>query len=143
ALFIPLRSENDGIGSVVARRIEVHPFSDAQIKLLETFASQAVIAIENVRLSHELQQKTREQAETLEEQAATNHILEIISQSPTDVQPVLDAIVESACRLCDAKDTVMSLADGDLLVARAQYGEMPVRSLATLRLSDSDSSPAV
>src|SRR4029077_9252318 len=124
ALFIPLRSENDGIGSVVARRIEVHPFSDAQIKLLETFASQAVIAIENVRLSHELEEKTREQAETLEEQAATNHILEIISQSPTDVRPVLDAIVESAAMVCGVEDSTIRLRQGGDLVLVASHGTL-------------------
>src|SRR5438876_3602378 len=101
-LAVPLRQRGEAIGGLQARRTEMRPFSDAQIKLLETFADQAVIAIENARLFDELQQKTREQAETLEEQAATNHILEIISQSPTDVQPVLDAIVESAARLCEA-----------------------------------------
>src|SRR5207244_7682311 len=85
---------------------------------------QAVIAIENVRLFDELQQKTREQAETLEEQAATNHILEIISQSPTDVQPVLDAIVESAARVCGVDDATLRLLEGDELVVRAEYGPL-------------------
>src|SRR5207248_7436132 len=107
---------------VVARRIEVRPFTDTQIKLLRTFADQAVIAIENVRLFEELQQKTHEQAETLEEQAATNHILEIISQSPTDVQPVLDAIAESAARVCGAEATTIRFRDGDLLTAAARFG---------------------
>src|SRR5204863_9932354 len=101
---VPLHHHRQVIGGFFARRGEVRPFTDAQIKLLETFADQAVIAIENVRLFDELQQKTREQAETLEEQAATNHILEIISQSPTDVQPVFDAIVEAAARVCTVED---------------------------------------
>src|SRR5207244_1246812 len=70
------------------------------------------------------QQKTREQAETLEEQAATNHILEIISQSPTDVQPVLDAIAESAARVCGAKDATIRLVDGDDLAIAATFGTL-------------------
>src|SRR5438876_401291 len=121
-LAVPLRQRGEAIGGLQARRTEMRPFSDAQIKLLETFADQAVIAIENVRLFDELQQKTREQAETLEEQAATNHILEIISQSPTDVQPVLDAIVDSAARVVGVDDVVLKLVEGDDLPVRAHTG---------------------
>ena len=80
---------------MTARRIEVHPFTPAQIKLLETFADQAVIAIENVRLFNELK-------ESLERQTATSEILSVIASSPTDIQPVLDTIAENAARLCDA-----------------------------------------
>src|SRR4029077_8890099 len=104
---------------------EVRPFTDGQIKLLETFAAQAVIAIENVRLFDELQRKTREQAETLEEQAATNHILEIISQSPTDVQPVLDAIAANAAQVCSARDALIILREGETATLGANYGPIP------------------
>ena len=83
--------------TLVARRIEVRPFTPAQIKLLETFADQAVIAIENVRLFQELK-------ESLEQQTATSEILGVIASSPTDIQPVLDTVAENAARLCDAND---------------------------------------
>src|SRR5207244_7089394 len=120
-----LRGDAAALGCIIARRLEVRPFSDAQIKLLETFADQAVIAVENARLFDELQAKTREQAETLEEQAATNHILEIISQSPTDIQPVLDAIIESAARVVGSYDASLRLVENDQLVLRAHVGPIP------------------
>ena len=86
---------------LTARRIEVRPFTPAQIKLLETFADQAVIAIENVRLFQELK-------EALEQQTATSEILGVIASSPTDIQPVLDAVAESAARLCDGDECIHS-----------------------------------
>ena len=82
-LAVPLRQQGELIGTLIARRIEVRPFTPAQIKLLETFADQAVIAIENVRLFQELK-------ESLEQQTATSEILGVIASSPTDIQPVLD-----------------------------------------------------
>ena len=106
-LSVPLRQQGELIGSLNARRIEVRPFTPAQIKLLETFADQAVIAIENVRLFQELK-------EALEQQTATSEILGVIASSPTDIQPVLDVVAENAAGLCDANDaqsvvlTVMS-----------------------------------
>ena len=91
-LAAPLRQQGEFIGALNARRIEVRPFTPAQIKLLETFADQAVIAIENVRLFQELK-------ESLEQQTATSEILGVIASSPTDIQPVLDAVMENAARL--------------------------------------------
>ena len=91
-LAAPLRQQGEFIGALIARRIEVRPFTPAQIKLLETFADQAVIAIENVRLFKELQERNRELTESLEQQTATSEILGVIASSPTDIQPVSETM---------------------------------------------------
>src|SRR5262249_52915918 len=124
-LVTPLLREGVAIGAVAIRRKEVRPFYDKQIKLLETFASQAVIAIENVRLFKELQERNAELREALEHQTATAEVLGIISRSPTDVQPVLDAIVASAARVCGIDDVVLRLQDGAMLTPRAHFGPIP------------------
>ena len=123
-LATPLLREGIPIGLIIIRRTEVRPFSDKQIKLLETFASQAVIAIENVRLFEELQERNAELREALEHQTATAEVLGIISRSPTDVQPVLDAIVESAARVCGIDDVVLRLRMADVMSLRAHFGPL-------------------
>ena len=117
-LIVPLRQQANLIGSLAARRTEVRPFTQVQIKLLETFADQAVIAIENVRLFNELK-------ESLEQQTATSEILGVIARSPTDIQPVLDSVAESAARLCEATDAVILRVNGHYLQREAQYGSIP------------------
>src|SRR5262249_42561762 len=132
-LGVPLRQHGALIGGMIARRIEVRPFTPAQIKLLETFADQAVIAIENVRLFNELK-------ESLEQQPATSEILGVIASSPTDIQPVLDVIAENAARLCDASDALIFRVNGNFHERVARYGLMPV--LENTSNSTSRGSPA-
>ena len=124
-LATPLLREGVPIGAITIRRFEVRPFSDNQIKLLETFADQAVIAIENVRLFKEIQERNAELREALEHQTATAEVLGIISRSPTDVQPVLDAIVESAARVCGIDDVLLRLREDNMMVSRAHFGPIP------------------
>ena len=132
-LIVPLRQQAELIGALNARRIEVRPFTPAQIKLLETFADQAVIAIDNVRLFQELK-------ESLEQQTATSEILGVIASSPTDIQPVLDVIAENAARVCDATDAVIHRIDGDKLRSVANFGSLPTRR-DRVTPSDRDSIP--
>jgi GAF domain-containing protein len=125
-LSTPLLREGVPIGVIHIRRTEVRPFAEKQIALLRTFADQAVIAIENVRLFKELQERNAELREALEHQTATSEVLGIISRSPTDVQPVLDAIVESAARVCGIDDVALRLQDGNAMVVRAHFGSVPI-----------------
>ena len=125
-LATPLQREGVPIGAIAIRRTDVRPFTDKQIKLLETFADQAVIAIENVRLFKELGERNAELREALEHQTATAEVLGIISRSPTDVQPVLDAIVESAARVCGVDDVVLRLRESNAMVQRAHFGPIPL-----------------
>jgi GAF domain-containing protein len=112
-LAVPMLREGVPIGVLGLTRSEVRPFTEKQIELVSTFADQAAIAIENVRLFDEVQARTRALTEALEHQTATSEILNAISRSPTNAQPVFDAIVESAARLCECLFSVVWLYDGD------------------------------
>jgi GAF domain-containing protein len=114
-LAVPLMREGKAIGGIAVGRAEPGLFPDAQIALLKTFADQAVIAIENVRLFKELESRNRDLTEALEQQTATSDILRVISQSPTDVQPVFDTIAAAALKLCQANSAVVTTFDGELL----------------------------
>ena len=130
ALVVALRKSESLRGAITIYRQEVRPFSASQIELLRHFADQAVIAIENTRLFEEVQAKTRDLTEALTYQTGSANILNVIASSPTDVGPVLQAIVDSACELCEAYDAVVMLKDGDDLRFSAHHGPIPV-SFAT------------
>src|SRR6266498_4049782 len=127
-LATPLLREGIPIGAIAIRRMEVRPFSEKQVSLLKTFADQAVIAIENVRLFQELTQ-------ALEQQTATSEILGVIASSPTDLQPVLDAIAESAARLWNAKDAAIRLVDENVLRLAAHQGPIPFFAASELPIN--------
>src|SRR5947207_2548190 len=113
------------LGVITIYRLQVQPFTDNQIALMETFADQAAIAIENARLLTELQAKNADLTETLEQQTATAEILRVIGSSPTDVQPVFDTIVRSAVRLCDGLFSALFQFDGEMIRYGAQYNVDP------------------
>jgi two-component system NtrC family sensor kinase len=119
---VPLMREHDVIGAISIRRTEVLPFTDKQIELVATFADQAVIAIENARLFDEVQAKTRDLTESLQQQTATADVLKVISRSAFDLNSVLDTLVSSAARLCDADGCVIFQRDGDVYRFGANYG---------------------
>ena len=127
-LCTPLLSGGRAIGVVVAVRYDVRLFSDEHVRLLETFANQAVIAIENVRLFTETK-------EALEQQTATAEILRVISSSPTNIQPVFNAVAESAARLCEALDTAIFRRDSDRLLLVAHFGAIPYGRVGEFSIS--------
>src|SRR5262249_45047162 len=137
--FPPRLREGTPSGGMVGGRGEPGPFPDVQIALLQTFADQAVIAIENVRLFKELEEKNRaltkahtQVSESLEQQTATSEILRVISQSPSDVQPVFDTILRSAVRLCDGFYSALFLVEGQMLHFRASHN-VPSQGLEEMK----------
>ena len=141
-LATPLLRESVPIGTIMIRRIEVRPFSDKQIKLLETFADQAVIAIENVRLFKELQERNRDLTGALEQQTATGEVLRVIASSPTELQPVLDTLVANAVKLSGAKQGHIRQLDGEFLRVVAHHNESPER-IAVLQSNPLPVSPNI
>ncbi len=127
-LGVPMLRQGEPIGVLFLGRRTVEPFTDKQVELVSTFADQAVIAIENVRLFDEVQAKTRDIEEALRYQTGSANILNVIASSPTDVQPAMKAIVESACELCGAYDAVALLKEGDDLLFSAHHGPIPMHS---------------
>jgi GAF domain-containing protein len=124
-LGVPMLREGVPAGVLVVTRSTVRPFTDKQIELIETFADQAVIAIENVRLFDEVQARTRELSESLEQQTATSEVLQVISASPGELKPVFDAMLENATRICEAKFGSMYLREGDAFRIVAMHNAPP------------------
>ena len=122
-LGVPLLREGVSIGAMTVTRSVVQPFTDKQIELLTTFADQAVIAIENVRLFDEVQARTKELTESLEQQTATSEVLQVISSSPGELEPVFNAMLESATRICEAQFGNLFLREGNRVRAVAVTGE--------------------
>ena len=131
-LAVPLLREGVPVGAIGLWRREVQPFSEKQIKLVETFAAQAVVAIENVRLFTELEARNSALTESLEQQTATSEILRVISSSPTDAQPVFDAIAANAARLCSANDAQVLRVEGEMLRLVAAFGVSAMPSVRRL-----------
>ena len=125
SLAVPLLRDGVALGALLIRRLEVQPFTDKQIELLRTFADQAVIAVENVRLFKELEARNSDLTESLEQQTATGEILRVISRSPTDVQPIFDAIARNGSRLCGGEYAIVTRFDGELLHLAAQHNPRP------------------
>src|SRR5262249_5062189 len=138
---VPMLKGDDLVGAITAYKLEVKPFTDKQIALLQTFADQAVIAIENVRLFTELQEKNRaltaahaQVTESLEQQTATSEILRVISSSPTELQPVFDVNAKNAFQLCGGAFAILYRYDGVLMsvVADVQLSSEGSRVLRAL-----------
>ena len=128
ALQVPLRKEDSLLGVITIYRQEILPFTGKQIELVQNFAAQAVVAIENTRLLTELRQRTDDLTESLEQQTATSEVLQVISSSPGDLEPVFGSMLENAARICDAKFGNIFRWDGAALHLVATYNTPPAFS---------------
>ncbi len=124
-LAVPMVKDDQLVGAIIIYRQEEIPFTDKQIALVQNFAAQALIAIENARLLNELRQRTDDLTESLEQQTATAEVLRLISSSPGELDPVFHAILANATRICEAKFRTLYLYDGDLFHFRAEVGSPP------------------
>ena len=124
-LSVPMLHEDELVGVITIFRREVRPFTDEQISLVQDFAAQAVIAIENARLLNELRQRTDDLSETLEQQTASAKVLEVISRSAFDLRAVFETVAESSARLCEADRAFIFQYDGELLRVKAFYNASP------------------
>jgi GAF domain-containing protein len=131
-LLVPMLKENDLIGTIVIYRQEVRRFTDKHIELVKNFAAQAVIAIENTRLLNELRQRTGDLSEALEQQTATAEVLRVISSSPGGLEPVFEAMLANATRLCEASYGTLWLSEGDAFRAVAFHGPLPAALMEQL-----------
>jgi class 3 adenylate cyclase len=127
-LAVPMLREEALLGVIAILKTNIEPFTEKQIELVATFANQAVIAIENARLLNELRQRTDDLSESLEQQTATSEVLRVISGSPTDIRPVLDAVGQNAARLCEATNAVIFHLEDGLLRQVAAYGHLGTSS---------------
>jgi two-component system, NtrC family, sensor kinase len=119
---VPMLKDNALIGAIIIYRREVRPFTDKQIELVQNFAAQAVIAIENTRLLKELRQRTDDLTESLEQQTATSEVLRVISASPGELEPVFQAMLANAVRICDAKFGALYRCEDETFTPAALFG---------------------
>src|SRR5262247_1336442 len=124
-LCVPMVKEDEPVGAINIYRQEVRPFSEKQIELVSNFARQAVIAIENTRLLNELRQRTGDLSDALEQQTATSEVLGVISSSPGDLEPVFQAMLENAVRICEAKFGILFRHDGQAFELAAELDTPP------------------
>ena len=124
-IVVPMLKERELLGAIAIYRTEVRPFTDKQIELVQNFAAQAVIAIENTRLLNELRQRTGDLSEALEQQTATSEVLKVISSSRGELEPVFEAMLTNAARICEARFAILYLRDGDAFRAVAATPDAP------------------